>query len=156
VNVKKLLATAVIPFAVVGALAAPASADHNSNNRATFTGDASGTAIANYSEGRGTFNAGTRVRGLEAGTYTYTVSLNGGNVQTICTFTVRRSGNGGCSAQNLMLGGFTTAEIRAGVEGDAEFGEPVATDRFTRQGKSECRDPNQAGTESQECPNRTV
>jgi hypothetical protein len=155
VNVKKLLATAVIPFAVVGALAAPASADHNSNNRATFTGDASGTAIANYSEGQGTFNAGIRVRGLAAGTYTYTVNGPGG-IQEICEFEVGRSGNGGCSAQDLKLAGFTTAEIRAEAEGDAEFGIVVDSDRFTRQGKSECRDPNQGGTESMECPNRTV
>jgi hypothetical protein len=150
VNVKKLLATAVIPFAVVGVMAAPASADHNANNRATFEGAVSGTAIANYSEGQGTFNAGTRVRGLAPGTYTYAVTnVNNTIVQTICTFTVGRSGNGGCSAQDLMLAGFTTAEIRQGTT-------IVATDRFTRQGKSECRDPNQAGAESQECPNRTV
>jgi hypothetical protein len=142
-----LAAAAVVPFAVL-AVAGPAAADHNANNRATFDGAAAGTAIANYSEGRGTFNAATSVRGLAAGTYTYAVSLNGGNVQPICSFTVRASGNGSCSDQDLKLDGFNTAEIR-------KAGMVVDSDVFTRQGKSECRDPNQRGTESEECPNRT-
>ncbi len=144
---KKLLALAVFPFVAVGALAAPASADHNSNNRATFTGAAAGTAIANYSEGQGTFNAGISARDLEPGTYTYTVNGPAG-IQVICTFEVGASGTGGCNAQDLTLGGFTTAEIRD------ETGALVDSDRFTRQGKSECRDPQQAGAESAECPNR--
>lgn len=144
------LAVALLPFVAVGALAAPAAADHNSNNRATFTGAAAGTAIANYSEGQGTFNAGISARELEPGTYTYVVTRGPNNVdpQTICTFQVGASGNGSCSAQDLALRGFTTAQIR-----DAA-GNVVDSDVFTRQGRSECRDPQQAGAESRECPNR--
>lgn len=152
-NVKKLLATAVIPFAVVGVMAAPASADHFSNNRATFTTGASGTAIVNYSEGQGTFNAGTRVRGLESGTYTFRVAggvtMGQPNApQPICTFTVGDGGTGGCNENGLELKGFTRAEI---VD---TAGMVVDSDLFTRQGKSECRDPQQAGIESAQCPNR--
>jgi hypothetical protein len=126
--------------------ATPAFADHNSNNRATFTGAASGTAISSYSEGRGTFNAAISVRDLAPGDYSYTVNGPAG-VQLICEFTVGASGIGGCSDQGLRLGGFTTAEIRQG-------GAVVDSDLFTRQGRSECRDPDQAGTESAQCPNR--
>ena len=145
---RKLLATAVLPFAVVGAMASPAAADHNSNNRATFTGVVTGTAIANYSEGQGTFNAGTSVRGLAPGSYTYVLTnVANTTVQVVCSFTVDASGNGGCSDQDRSFAGFTTAEIRSGSA-------VVATDRFTRQGKSECRDPQQAGAESAQCPNR--
>ena len=153
---RKLLATAVLPFAVVGAMASPAAADHNSNNRATFDGTVAGTAIAgtaiaNYSEGQGTFNAGTSVRDLPRGSYSYVLTnVANTTVQVVCTFTVGASGNGRCSDQDRKFLGFTTAEIR-----NADGGV-VASDRFTRQGRSECRDPNQAGTESAECPNRTA
>jgi len=148
---RKLLATAVLPFAIVGAMASPAAADHNSNNRATFAGTAAGTAIANYSEGQGTFNAGTSVRDLPRGSYSYVLTnVANTTVQVVCTFTVGASGNGRCSDQDRKFLGFTTAEIR-----NADGGV-VASDRFTRQGRSECRDPNQAGTESAECPNRTA
>ncbi|MBW3648531.1 MAG: hypothetical protein KY440_12340 [Actinobacteria bacterium] len=150
---KKLLALAVLPFAVVGALAAPASADHFSNNRATFTGAAAGTAIANYSKGQGTFNAGIRVRDLEPGTYTFRVAggmtMGAPNApQPICTFVVTESGNGGCNETGLTLKGFTRAEI---ID---DSGRVVDSDLFTRQGRSECRVPNQAGEESATCPNR--
>jgi hypothetical protein len=147
---RKLLAATAVAFAALVATATPAFADHNSNNRATFTGAASGTAIVNYSEGQGTFNASISARDLEPGTYTFTVSLNGANVQTICTFTVNASGNGGCSDQGRGLAGFNTAEIRN------TSGDVVDRDVFTRQGQSECRDPNQAGAESAQCPNRTT
>lgn len=145
---KRLLAATALAFAAVLATTTPALADHNSNNRATFTGAASGTAIANYSEGQGTFNAGISVRDLAPGSYSYTVNGPAG-VQLICEFTVDAAGTGGCSDQDRRLGGFTTAEIRQG-------GTVVDSDRFTRQGLSECRDPEQAGAESALCPNRTT
>lgn len=146
---KKLLAVCLTAPLVVLAAASPAAADHNSNNRATFTQAAAGTAIANYSEGTGTFNAGISARDLEPGTYTYRVNGPAGP-QPICDFVVGASGNGSCSENRLELGGFTRAEI---VTGESVL---VAAAPFTRQGKSECRDPNQGGTESAECPNRTV
>jgi hypothetical protein len=146
---KRLLTVTAVAFAAVLATATPALADHNSNNRATFTGAASGTAVVSYSEGQGTFNATISARDLDPGTYTYTVNGPAG-VQTICTFTVGRSGNGGCGDTDRSLGGFTTAEIRD------EDGAVVDSDLFTRQGRSECRDPNQAGPESAQCPNRTA
>jgi hypothetical protein len=148
VNARTLLAAAaVVPFTVL-AVAGPAAADHNSNNRATFDGPAAGTAIVNYSEGQGTFNGSISARELQPGTtYSFTVSLNGGNVRTICSFTTNRAGNGSCNATGLELPGFNTAEIRLG-------NVVVDDDRFTRQGRSECRDPQQAGAESAECPNR--
>lgn len=145
---KRLLVCTAVAFAAVLATATPALADHNSNNRATFTGAASGTAIANYSEGQGTFNAGISVRDLAPGSYSYTVNGPAG-VQLICEFTVGDSGNGSCSDQDRRLGGFTTAEIR-------QNGALVDSDLFTRQGRSECRDPQQAGAESATCPNRTT
>jgi hypothetical protein len=147
-NARSLLAAAaVVPFAVL-AVAGPAAADHNSNNRATFEDVAAGTAIVNYSEGQGTFNGSISARDLEPRTsYTFTVSLSGENMRTICSFTTNRAGNGSCSATGLTLPGFNTAEIRLG-------NVVVDSDRFTRQGRSECRDPQQNGAESAECPNR--
>lgn len=152
---KKFLTATAIAFAAVLVTATPALADHNANNRATFTGAASGTAIANYSEGQGTFNASISVRDLEPGSYTYTVTRSTatmapvGDPQLICSFEVGASGNGGCQADGLRLRGFTTAEIRQGTT-------VIDSDSFTRQGKSECRDPGQLGTESAQCPNRTT
>lgn len=144
---KHKLAVGLAAPLLVGSLALPAAADHNSNNRAKFTEGAAGTAIANYSEGTGLFHAGISARELAPGEYTYRVNGPAGP-QPICDFTVGTSGTGSCSESGLTLGGFGRAEI---VMGEAT----VAQARFTRQGRSECRDPNQAGAESTECPNRT-
>jgi hypothetical protein len=56
-------------------VAGTAGAAHNGNNFAELdgSGGADGTAVVNYSEGRGTFNASVNVRGLDDGTYTFQV-----------------------------------------------------------------------------------
>lgn len=146
---RRFLPATLLALGLLAAVPATALADHNSNNRATFTGAASGTAIANYAEGQGTFNLSVSARDLAPGTYTYSVSLNGGNVRLICGFTVTSGGTGGCTANDVALPGFNRAELRPG---DAEGVLDSAT--FVRQGRSECRDPNQAGAESATCPNR--
>ncbi len=138
--------------ALLVSVAGPALADHNANNRATFTQGAAGTAIASYSEGTGLFNAGISARELAPGTYTYRVAggmTNGvpNEPQPICRFAVRSAGTGSCHASDLRLKGFTKAEI-------VRDGTVVSTATFVRQGRSECRDPQQAGPESATCPNR--
>ena len=147
---RSFIALALAAIALLG-IASPASAAHNSNNKAELTGttdpDITGVAIVNYQEGRGTFNGSTRVDGLEPGEdYTFRVTGPGG-LQTICTFTANASGSGGCSEQGLKLGGFTTAQI---VD---KNGTVVASGTFARRGT--CRDPQQGG-ELCEAPGQDV
>ncbi|MFP5309398.1 MAG: hypothetical protein ACLGIR_07450 [Actinomycetes bacterium] len=126
---------------LLATLASPALAAHNGNNRADLasqTSDATGRAVVNYSEGQGTFNGTVTVRGLEAGTYTFRVTLRGGNITPVCELVAGGNGAAGCSAQDLDLPGFNTAEIV-----DAG-GNVVARGVFDRAGN--CRDPQQGGS----------
>jgi hypothetical protein len=124
---------------LLAALAAPALAAHNGNNRADLAGEATGRAVVNYSEGRGTFNGTVTVKGLEAGEYTFQVrSPNGQVTAEVCDLVAGKNGAAGCSAQDLELPGFATGEIV-----DAE-GAILATGVFDRAGN--CRDPQQGGS----------
>lgn len=118
-------------------VALPAFAAHNGNNRATFDGEVSGSAIVNYSEGRGTFNASLNVSGLEDGDYTFAVSLNGANRQELCSFEAGK-GRTGCRVTDRALPGFNLAEVL-----DAD-GNVVASAVLARRGN--CRDPQQGGS----------
>lgn len=112
---------------------------HNGNNKATLEGDATGNAIVNYSEGRGTISGTVRTDGLEPGDYTFQVSLGGVNPQAICEFTVSEDGGRVvCSENGLELDGFSQAEI-------ADDGTVVASGTFLRRGN--CRDADQAGSQ---------
>ena len=135
---RTIVVSTLLVLTALTLLAGPASAAHNGNNQATLTtaGTEVGNAIVNYSEGQGTFTGTTSVR-LPDGEYSLTVSLNGNNVQVICTFTVT-NGTGGCSEQDLTLAGFNKAEIR-------EAGVVVAEGTFARRGN--CRDADQAGSQ---------
>lgn len=137
---RSLVAIALAAVALLG-IASPASAAHNGNNKAELTGPrgVTGTAIVNYSEGQGTFNATARVAGLPAGTYTFAVFNAANGSQTICTFTSDGTGTAGCSAQHLELEGFGVARI---VDSS---GAIVASGNFARRGN--CRDANQAGSQ---------
>lgn len=118
----------------------PVLGAHNGNNKAELTDAATGTAIVNYSEGTGTFSGTVNTDGLDAGTYTFQVSLNGTNTTEICEFTVSEDGTReGCSATGLELPGFNRAEIAA------EDGTIVASGTFARRGN--CRDADQAGSQ---------
>ncbi len=139
---RRLLSALTVGLLSVGLFAGTAFGAHNGNNRAELSGtgdaDASGVAIVNYSEGRGTFNGNITVSDLEPGeTYTFLVRGAGGE-QVICSGEASASGTFTCSAQKLTLAGFTTAVVRdsAGVE--------VASGVFARRGN--CRDPEQAGS----------
>lgn len=112
---------------------------HLSNNSAELSGMQDGTritgkAIINYAKGapqewRSTVNLNGD---LDAGTYTFYVSLNGTNQTAVCTFTV--DGNGGrqgCSG-DTDLGGFNMATVREGNI-DAN-GDIVASGTFERRG----------------------
>ncbi len=124
---------------VVSGIASSASAAHFGNNRATVEGtaldaDATGRAVVNYSEGRGTFNGTITVRNLESNVmYTFTVSG-----MTVCDGFANSQGTFTCNAQGLDLGGFGTAEVRRG-------GEVVAEGGFERAGN--CRDADQANSQ---------
>lgn len=132
------LALATLALLILGIT--PVLGAHNGNNKATLQGDATGTAIVNYSEGTGTFSGTVSTDGLEPGDYTFRVSLNGANPQTICEFTVTDSGSrDGCSVNGLPLAGFNRAEI---VD---EGGIVVASGVFERRGN--CRDADQAGSQ---------
>lgn len=147
----KRLAVGAFILMMVGAMASPALAAHNGNNKAALSGPtgATGDAIVNYSEGTGTFSSTVNVSGLAPGSYTFTVSLNGNNVQIICGFVVDGSGRSGCSDQDRALAGFNRAEIR-----DAS-GAVVASGDFARRGN--CRDADQAGSqcEANDAPGQT-
>jgi len=131
------LALATLALLIVGVT--PVLGAHNGNNKATLAGSATGTAIVNYSEGTGTFSGTVNTDGLEAGDYTFQVSLNGTNRTVICEFTVSEDGSrDGCSANGLILPGFNTAEI---VD---DNGDVVASGIFARRGN--CRDADQAGS----------
>ncbi len=134
---------------VLGA-AGSAGAAHNGNNFADLegSGGADGHAVVNYSEGRGTFNASVNVSGLEDGTYTLqVVSPNGQTATTICTYHTT-AGRDGCSATDLALPGFGSAQI---VEADENV---VASGTFERRGN--CRDADQMGSqcEANDAPGR--
>lgn len=127
----------------VALFAGTALGAHNGNNRAELTGtgdpDATGVAIVNYSEGKGTFNGNVTVSNLTPGeTYTFLVRGATGE-RTICSGTADAAGTFSCSAQGLTLPGFGTAVIR-----DAS-GAEVATGVFQRRGN--CRDADQAGSQ---------
>jgi hypothetical protein len=135
------LAVASFVVLIVGVMASPTLAAHNGNNKAELSGPtgATGNAIVNYSEGTGAFNSSVNTSGLQSGTYSFTVSLNGGNVQLVCNFAVDGSSREGCSDQGRRLTGFNRAEIR-----DAS-GSVVASGLFARRGN--CRDADQAGSQ---------
>jgi hypothetical protein len=114
--------------------ALPAQAAHEANNKAQLSGDASGTAIVNYIEGRDSqqWTANARVQGLEPGTYSYVLiapkNNGGGEVATVCTFEADGKGSDGCSNSSFDTGGFATAEIQD------EDGDVVASGTFERRG----------------------
>jgi hypothetical protein len=137
---RPLLLAGAATAAALAVAAAPAHAAHNGNNKAPLRGDGvTGTAILNYSEGTGTFSGTANVLGLVEGEdYSYVVNLNGGNEQTICTFTAG-AGSSGCSANGLTLPGFNRAEI------EDSAGNAVASGTFERRGN--CRDPQQGGSQ---------
>lgn len=126
--------------------ATPAMAAHNGNNKGELTGvadpDATGSAIVNYSEGRGTFNGTITVQNLEPGeTYSFFVRGAGAGATgvLICSGEASAQGVFNCQDQNRPLPGFTQAVVRdsAGLE--------VASGTFARRGN--CRDPEQVGSQ---------
>lgn len=137
---RRILAGIALGGALVLGTAGTASAAHNGNNLAELTGDGvDGSAVVNYSEGRGTFNATVNVSGLEAGVYTVVVVSPNGAVETaVCSFDPA-DGRDGCSATDLTLGGFATVEVQ-----DAG-GAVVAVGTFERRGN--CRDADQIGSQ---------
>lgn len=111
--------------------ALPAQAAHESNNKAELTGTGTGNAIVNYIEGReaNQWTANVRVRGLDAGEYSYVlVAPDGTDAATVCDFTARERGSAGCSNSSFDTGGFATAEVRD------EDGNVVADGTFVRRG----------------------
>ncbi len=146
----KRLSVAGFSLMMVGLMAVPAMAAHNGNNKAALSGASGGTgdAIVNYSEGTSTFSSSVNTSGLEDGVYEFTVSLNGGRVQTICSFVVDGSSREGCSNQGQALNGFNMAEIR-------QAGVVVISGTFARRGN--CRDADQGGSqcEANSAPGQT-
>ncbi|HVM00729.1 MAG TPA: hypothetical protein VM324_15680 [Egibacteraceae bacterium] len=128
-----------VTMAVLAALAAlPASAAHIGNNKAELSGDgATGTSVANYSTGTDTIRANVRVRGLEAGQYTFQIRHANGTVTSICTFTAKGTGAAGCSGATSGRG-FHHADV---VD---DAGNLVATGEYERRGN--CREADQAGS----------
>ena len=123
------------------AVTGTAVAAHNGNNKAELSGagGVTGVAIVNYSEGQGTFNGTVTVEGLAPNTaYSFTVAGASG-IRTICSGISDSSGTFTCSAQNLTLPGFGTAQVRT------SDGTVVASGTFERRGN--CRDPEQAGSQ---------
>ncbi len=140
---RRLLNAITVGLLSVGLFAGTAFGAHNGNNRAELSGtgdaDASGAAIVNYSEGRGTFNGNITVSDLEPGeTYTFLVRGATGE-EVICSGTANAAGTFTCSEQKLTLAGFVTAVVRD------EAGAEVASGVFARRGN--CRDPEQAGSQ---------
>lgn len=125
-----LIAAAGTAALLVPAL--PAQAAHESNNKAELSGvGTTGTAVVNYIEGRedNQWTANVRVRGLDAGDYSYVlVAPNGTDAKTVCTFTAKAKGSAGCSDSSFETGGFATAEVRD------EDGDVVAEGAFARRG----------------------
>ena len=138
---RSIITTAVLcaAFAVAGCDAtssgdalssadAPTAYAHESNNRATLSGDGiTGTASVNYVAGTEGWRSTARVRGLDAGDYTFAVNLNGTNQTAICSFTSDGKGSEGCSA-DTDVPGFNTAVI---LDSD---GTVVASGTFARRG----------------------
>ena len=121
------------------AVTGTALAAHNGNNKAELSGVGSGTALVNYSEGLGKFSGTVTVRGLAPNTsYSFTVTGASG-IRTICSGISNSSGTFTCSAQQLTLPGFGTAQVRT------SDGTVVASGTFERRGN--CRDPEQAGSQ---------
>ena len=147
-SVSLALLVAVMLVTVLGT-----SAAHNGNNKANLVGvypetDATGQAIVNYREGTGTFNGTVTVRNLMPGeTYEFYVTgaASGTAGVLICSGEATNGGTFTCSAQGLVLPGFTTAEVRE------DDGTVVARGAFERRGN--CRDPQQAGSQC-EAPGR--
>lgn len=140
---RRLLSAITVGLLGVSLFAGTALAAHNGNNRAVLTGtgdaDASGTAIVNYSEGKGLFNGTITVDNLVAGaTYRFFVRAASGAEQLICTGTASSAGTFTCAEQKLDLNGFARAVVR-----DAA-GTEVAVGTFERRGN--CRDADQAGS----------
>ena len=130
---------------IVSGMVSSAGAAHNGNNRAEVSGtaadmDATGKAVVNYSEGRGTFNGTITVRNLEPGeTYTFQVSgAAAGAAIDVCEGTANSQGTFSCSFQNMALPGFANVEV------ENEAGVVIATGMFERGGN--CRDADQAGS----------
>ncbi len=142
---RKLISAMTTAMLGVALFAGSALGAHNGNNRAELTGtgdpNATGVAIVNYSEGKGTFNGNITVSNLTAGAaYTFLVrSPNGVTEQVICSGTADADGTFTCSAQGLPLNGFAKAVVR-----DSN-GTEVAVGTFERRGN--CRDPLQAGSQ---------
>ena len=142
---RRLFIAITIGLLGVSLFASTALGAHNGNNRAVVTGtgdaNATGIAIANYSEGQGTFNGNITVDNLVAGaSYTFLVrSPNGVTEQVICAGTADSGGTFTCSAQKLTLNGFAKAVVRDAA--DVE----VAIGTFDRRGN--CRDADQAGSQ---------
>ena len=139
---RRLMGAMTVALFSVGLIAGTALGAHNGNNRAELSGpsdaDATGVAIVNYSEGRGTFNGNITVSNLEQGeTYRFFVRGAGGE-QLICEGTASADGTFTCSEQKLVLNGFGTAVVRD------SSGTQVASGVFTRRGN--CRDADQAGS----------
>jgi hypothetical protein len=139
---RRLLGAITIALLSVGLVAGIALGAHNGNNRAELNGtgdpNATGIAIVNYSEGRGTFNGNITVSNLEPGeAYSFFVRGAGGE-QLICEGTASAGGTFTCSAQKLTLAGFTMAVVRD------SSGTEVASGLFERRGN--CRDPEQGGS----------
>ena len=140
-----LLLAALVAFAV----AAPtASAAHNGNNAAELSGtgdsDATGTAIVNYSAGRGNFNGTITVQNLEAGaSYGFVARFQqpGFPIEDtlICSGEANQQGTFTCQAQHFTLGRFGRAVVLDSA------GDVVAAGTFERRGN--CRDPEQFMTQ---------
>jgi hypothetical protein len=136
------LGLALTPGTAVGA--------HNGNNSADISGtgdpDATGQAIVNYSKGSRDFNGRISVRRLTPfERYTFSVRTPGPET-VICSSTANANGLFACSAQRLMLPGFSQAVVRD------SSGAEVAVGVFERRGN--CRDPQQAGSQC-EAPGQT-
>lgn len=129
------------------------SAAHNGNNKANLSAmgdDATGKAIVNYSEGKGTFNGAITVRNLEPNTdYTFVVRLmdDEASDQVICSGTSNSKGLFRCNAQDLTLAGFSQAVV------EDDTGNDVASGDFARRGN--CRDPQQGGSQCESLDNRS-
>lgn len=143
---RRIMLLVALTLLAMGAIAGTASAAHFGNNQAKLSPkadpNATGQAIVNYSDGRGTFNGTTTVRNLSPGeTYTFVVRLGGNEAsdQVICSGEANRQGVFRCSEQDLALAGFDEAVIE-----DAA-GNDVASGIFARRGN--CREPDQAGSQ---------
>ncbi len=144
------------------AVASPASAAHESSNKLTFVGAASGTGSINYVKGTSgeepdsSWTSSFRFSGLAAGD-AYVVTTRGRFTSAtedvaICDFVATSAGTGGCAARftGLMRLGRADLYLGSGEDGMVITGTSVATASRAAgniTSSPDCREPGQGGSQ---------